>query len=99
SDPDAPSRTGRLHVQGRPNGSKRRRPLENAAVVADGSGMGTTVGASSERVAVEGHSLWWARLRRIASAVLAMIAVVLAGSDAVAAATPAGQDVSWPQCS
>jgi hypothetical protein len=68
-------------------------------VVADGSGMGTTVGASSERVAVQGRSLWWARLRRIASAVLAMIAVVLAGSDAVAAATPAGQDVSWPQCS
>ena len=30
---------------------------------------------------------------------LAMIAVVLAGSDAVAASPPPGQDVSWPQCS
>jgi hypothetical protein len=61
--------------------------------------MGTTVGASSEHVPAEGRALWWGRARRVASAILAMIAVVLAGSDAVAAATPAGQDVSWPQCS
>jgi hypothetical protein len=61
--------------------------------------MGTTVGASSEHVEPNDRGLWWRRLRRVASAVLAMLAVVLAGSDAVAASTPPGQDVSWPQCS
>jgi hypothetical protein len=66
---------------------------------ADGSGMGTTVGAGSEHAPANRRSLWWGRLRRLASAVIAMIAVVLAGSDAVGASTPPGQDVSWPQCS
>jgi hypothetical protein len=61
--------------------------------------MGTTVGDTCEHVPAKRRSRWWSRLRRVASAVLAMIAVVLAGSDAVGAGTPAGQDVSWPQCS
>jgi hypothetical protein len=61
--------------------------------------MGTTVGACSQHIPATVRGLWWARVRRLVTAVLAMIAVVLAGSDAVAAGTPPGQDVSWPQCS
>jgi hypothetical protein len=61
--------------------------------------MGTRVGAGSEHVRTNDRGRWLRRLRRIASAVLAMLAVVLAGSDAVGASTPPGQDVSWPQCS
>jgi hypothetical protein len=61
--------------------------------------MRTTVGASCEHVPAKGRGRWWGHLRRVGSAVLAMIAVVLAGADAVGAVSPAGQDVSWPQCS
>jgi hypothetical protein len=43
---------------------------------------------------------WGGKARRVAAALLAMIAVILGGPDAVAATAPAatGQDVSWPQC-
>jgi hypothetical protein len=64
--------------------------------------MGKTVGISDEAVPgqvpgmVDGR--WGPRLRRVTVAALAMVAVVVLGSDAVAATTP-GQDVSWPQCS
>src|SRR4051812_20933062 len=56
---------------------------------ADRTGMGKTVGIS-------GMTVWGPRLRRLGVAVLAMIAVVVLGPDAVAATTPPGQDVSWP---
>src|SRR4051812_43243314 len=60
--------------------------------------MGVMVGAE-KAVPRTRQRVWWSRLRRLASAIIAMIAVVLAGSDAVGATSPPGQDVSWPQCS
>ncbi|MGZ4612543.1 MAG: hypothetical protein ACXV1K_05130 [Kineosporiaceae bacterium] len=48
---------------------------------------------------------WRARIRRLVAAMVAMVAVVLGGPDAVGgtvppppAGLPVGQDVSWPQC-
>jgi len=61
--------------------------------------MGATGGAGQGGTTTTSGRLWRSRIRRLACAVVAMVAVVLAGSDAVAATPPPGQDVSWPQCS
>src|SRR4051812_11372065 len=87
-------RPGRTYAYRSLTGSRAREPPADrvkappAAVErrggADGSGMGVMVGAEND-VPTTGRRVWWSRVRRLASAIIAMIAVVLAGSDAVGA--------------